>query len=235
VSVPAAPPPPRSAGARYFAWLYGEPGARDGVAALLAIEHEIMTGARGELDHTVAHARLAWWQEECARLHAAQPLHPAALAARDAFLAAGLPAPDLRRLPEFAAAKLAYSSLGREATAEAAAQDAARWTEALFLPLVALSAAVGRVDTGTAAAELRALGVALCTHEQLQDSTTRAALHTALAALPPALRAALRALIVWSTIALRPVAASRGALLAENWIAWRAARTAAPPAPRSAG
>lgn len=235
MSVPAAPPPPRSAGARYFAWLYSKSAARDGVAALLAIEHEIMTGARGELDHAVAHARLAWWQDECARLHAAQPMHPAALAARDAFLAAGLPPPDMRMLPEFAAARLACASLGRETTAGAAAQDAARWTEALFLPLVALSAAVARVDTGTAAAELRALGVALCTHEQLRDEATRTALRTTLAALPLPMRAALRALIVWSTIALRPVAVSRGALLAENWIAWRAARAAAPPAQRSAG
>lgn len=231
MSTPAVPPPPRSAGARYFAWLYSAESARDGVAALLAIEHEVMTGARGELDHSVAHLRLAWWQDECARLCAAQPMHPASLAARDAFLAAGLPAPDLQSLPEFAASRLAYASLGRGPDGEASAQDAARWTEGLFLPLAALSAAVARVDTRAdtpaAAAPLRTLGIALGTHEQARDDATRAALRTALDALPQVLRPALRPLVVWSTLALRPVAASGAGALAENWIAWRAARAAA--------
>lgn len=227
MTLPAVPPPPRAAGARYFAWLYSPASARDGVAALLAIEHEVMTGARGQLDHSVAHARLAWWQDECARLLAAQPAHPAAIVALDAFRAAGLAAPDLRALAELAAARLAHASLGRTATDEAAAQDAARWTEGLFLPLAALSGAASGLDTVAAAGEPRALGSALCRHEQAPTDATRAALRSALAALRGTPRAALRGLVVWSTLALRPAAASHGAALAENWIAWRAARAAA--------
>jgi len=227
VTLPAVPPPPRTAGARYFAWLYSPANVRDGVAALLAIEHEVMTGARGELDHSVAHARLAWWQDECARVLAGQPAHPAAIIARDAFLAAGLPAPDLRALAELAAARLAHASLGRAATPESAAQDAALWTEGLFLPLAALGCAAGGLDTGAAGGALHALGIALCTHEQAPDEATRATLRSALAALPGMQRAALLGPVVWATLALRPAATSRGAALAENWIAWRAARTAA--------
>jgi phytoene synthase len=227
VSTTAAPPPPRSAGARYFAWLYSAEKVREGVSALLAIEQEILASASSGLDHSVAHARLAWWQDECARLRAAQPVHPASLAARHAFLAVGLPAPDLASLADLAAARLAYASLAREATSEASAQDAARWTEGLFLPLAALSGAAVGIDTGVATAQLRALGIALCTHERTPGAATRAALRTALASLPGALRPALRALLVWSTLALRPAAPTPGTALADNWIAWRAARAAA--------
>jgi hypothetical protein len=220
---PSGSPPPGS-GARYFAWLYAPAGARTGIAALFSIEHEIMTGARARLDHSVAHARLAWWQEETQRLRASIPAHPAAQALRNACLAAGLPAPDLCALPELAARELARHSLGRgPATAEDAAQDAALWTDGLFSPYAALAA--GGAGIGSYAA---ALGRALHEHEHMATDRSRSALEAQLRALPGHLTPALRGGIVWASLALRPprAAADRREALAQNWIAWRAARRA---------
>lgn len=60
---------------RTLAWLYS--AAERGVLATLAgIEREIGASLAPALDHHVAHTRLAWWREECARCVAGRPLHP---------------------------------------------------------------------------------------------------------------------------------------------------------------
>lgn len=224
MSTPAVVPPPRSAGARYYAWLYAPAAAREGTAALLAIEHEIMSSARSGLDHSVAHVRLGWWHEEAERLCAAGPLHPATLALRNLFLTAGLPPPDLRSLPELAARRLARQTLGRgPVPEEEVSADATLWAEGLFRPLAALAAP--RSDDIEPAVNL---GRTLHAHELAPTASTHAALREALRALPAALTAALRGGVVWATLALRPprAGAARGEAFAENWAAWRAARRA---------
>lgn len=228
-------PPPRTAGARYYAWLYTPAAARDGSAALLAIEHEIMASARTSVDHSVAHVRLDWWQEETERLCAAVPVHPAAIAAREAFLAAGLSAPDLRPLPELAARALAQATLARELSSEDVSDDAALWAEGLLRPLAALAFAFGAVPPGAAPSRtasdegtVTALGRALHAHERAPTTGTHVALHEALRALPAALAPSLRGVVVWATLALRAPrsGATRAGYFAENWTAWRAARRA---------
>lgn len=217
-------PPPRAAGARYYAWLYTPANARDGAAALLSIEHEIMAGIRPGLDHSVAHSRLGWWQEETERLNASMPQHPAALAARNGFLAAGLPSPDLRALPELAARELARRTLGRgPATADEASAEAILWAEGLFRPFARLAAQGAGVD-----ASAIALGRALHAHEHALADPTRSALDSVLRALPVSLTPALCSGIVWASLALRlpNTRATRREALAENWAAWRAARRA---------
>jgi 15-cis-phytoene synthase len=61
---------------RYWAWLYSPPRLRAVLEPLLAMEHEIRAALRPGLDHHVAHVRLEWWREECARYAAGSPVHP---------------------------------------------------------------------------------------------------------------------------------------------------------------
>ena len=69
-------PPPDLSPTRSLAWLYSSTGQRPALAALSALETEIRASLRPGLDHQVAHARLAWWGEECARTAEGRPVHP---------------------------------------------------------------------------------------------------------------------------------------------------------------
>lgn len=68
----------RAAGSttRALACLYATDSERALLAALCALEEEIGTSLRPGVDHQVAHARLAWWREECARCAAGTPAAP---------------------------------------------------------------------------------------------------------------------------------------------------------------
>lgn len=223
MNAPALAPPPRTAGVRFFAWLYAPQALRDATAALLAIEQEITASTRAGLDHSVAHARLGWWQEEAGRLLAASPQHPLTLALRHSFYSASLPPPDLRPLPELATRRLAQLTLGRETDADGEAANATLWAEGLFRPLAALALPAEHDLAGV----LR-LGCALYAHESAPTSATHSALAAALSALPRAFLPPLRGSVVWAALALRPPrpeAAKREAF-AENWTAWRVARHA---------
>lgn len=61
---------------RYWACLYSPPRLRAVLEALLSIEEEIRAALRPGLDHHVAHVRLEWWREECARCARGTPAHP---------------------------------------------------------------------------------------------------------------------------------------------------------------
>ena len=61
---------------RSLAWLYSSTVQRPVLAALLELEREIGASLRPGLDHAVAHTRLAWWREECARSAQGSPAHP---------------------------------------------------------------------------------------------------------------------------------------------------------------
>lgn len=62
--------------ARYLAWLYSTPEQQVVLGALCNIESEIAGSLRPGIDHHVAHTRLQWWQEECARAAQGKPVHP---------------------------------------------------------------------------------------------------------------------------------------------------------------
>lgn len=231
----AVAPPPRTAGARHFAWRYSPEGARAATAALLTIEHEITASTDAKLDHAVAHARLAWWHEECERLHAAQPAHPATRAVRDACYALGVAPPDLTELPAIAASWLADATLARPALAADIDARATRWARALFRPLaqLAVAATPGAIAHATDQAAIERLGTALHAHETVGDAATGEVLRAALRALPAPLAPALRGLVVWSTLALAPAAGATSVSFVEDWRAWRAARGALRTNPRN--
>lgn len=61
---------------RFLAWLYSTTLQQPVLASLCAIEREIGASLRPGADHHVAHTRLEWWREECARCAAGHPVHP---------------------------------------------------------------------------------------------------------------------------------------------------------------
>ncbi|MDE2049781.1 MAG: squalene/phytoene synthase family protein [Gammaproteobacteria bacterium] len=61
---------------RFLAWLYSTRLQQPLLASLCAIEREIRASVQPGLDHHVAHTRLEWWREECARCAAGNPVHP---------------------------------------------------------------------------------------------------------------------------------------------------------------
>jgi phytoene synthase len=140
---PAAPavgaaPPVAAGSARHLAWLYAPATARAGIAALLTLESEIAASTRPGLDHAVAHARLAWWQEEAGELARGRPRHPLGKQLADAFGAAALSPPDLRGLVEVARLDLACAAF--ESQPELA-DYLAQWSQGLFRNLVLLNCA----------------------------------------------------------------------------------------------
>ncbi|HEX3845707.1 MAG TPA: squalene/phytoene synthase family protein [Steroidobacteraceae bacterium] len=61
---------------RFLAWLYATRSQQPVLAALCGIEREVNASVRPGVDHRVAHTRVEWWREECARCAAGKPLHP---------------------------------------------------------------------------------------------------------------------------------------------------------------
>jgi phytoene synthase len=144
---------PDASTARALAWLYAPHTQRPLLAALTAIESEIGTSLEPGLDHRVAHLRLEWWREECARSAAGRPAHPLTRALLDGF-AGREPAPlaGLAGLVDAAVWDLAAATFEtrREVTGYCE-----RWADAIIVPMARFAAP----EIGSAAA--RTLGAAL--------------------------------------------------------------------------
>ena len=70
---------------RALARLYCPPAQQAVFDALLGIEAQIRAGIDRHLEHEVAHTRLGWWREECARLAQGHPVHPLTRTLAQAF------------------------------------------------------------------------------------------------------------------------------------------------------
>jgi phytoene synthase len=145
--------------ARALARLYCPPGEQAVFAALDGIETEIRSGVERALEHEVAHARLSWWREECARLSSGQPQHPLTRALSAQF------APEERGVlsavqgfTDLAAWDLAGARFASRGELQG---YAARWSAAFIAPLAqrALAPAprAAAVALGGALAELELL------------------------------------------------------------------------------
>jgi phytoene/squalene synthetase len=159
----SAVPPVEAGSARYFAWLYAGAARREPLELLLTIEREIETSLRAGLEHHVAHLRLEWWREECARFARGTPVHPATRRLRE--LAGDRAATfDLRGLVDAAAWDLAAAPGDTRAELEGVCD---RWARAMIVPfaLAGAHAPQGSVETETA---LRRAGRALREMEQLR-------------------------------------------------------------------
>jgi hypothetical protein len=204
--------------------LYSPANVRAALAELLALEAEIRTSARPDLDHTIAHVRLEWWQAEAERTLAGAPAHPLTRALRSLLDPQPL---DIRPLVH--SARLEVASL--------AGADEALWQSFFEGSLGTIFSVLGQVLGCTASpATLRTLGGAV---QQLSTERAEppALLSAALRALQPAQQRAMRPLLVWA--ALVGWRSSRGLqvpdesppvglrlAMAQQWVAWRAARAA---------
>jgi 15-cis-phytoene synthase len=265
---------PAPSATRALVQLYCPAAQRALLAALLNIEAEIAASLRPGLDHQVAHARLAFWREECARCAAGHPTHPLT---RALLAACGTPQqrPALRGLGGLVEAATWDLAAATFETRRELSAYCERWAEAIVLPLAQCAA------PGVAPHVARALGAALRETELLcrlapeagagrlrlpldeldaahataaalarppwpsalasrlaqRHRELRTALAAAGGALAPAERPPLRALLVWTALALaqsrraerrlpRALAAGEDQAPLDAWRAWRAARRA---------
>ncbi len=189
---------------RYFAWLYGDARLQALLAPLFGIETEINAALQPALEHSVAHARMAWWAEEAQRLRAGHALHPLSRALLAQWPAAhGAAGPDVSGLVENAAWDLASAPFETR-------RELALYCERWARPVIQLAAAAGAADLPPPIAQQFGLGVgaALCELDMLislpqaarlgrlrlpLDELAAVGVDPAAVAHPPVARGALRA------------------------------------------
>lgn len=118
---------------RALARLYCPPAQAPVLEALLGIEAEIRQALKRGLEHEVAHARLAWWREECARLVGGAPVHPLTRALAGHFGASGHEVlGGVGGLVDLATWDLASATFGSRRELHGYCQ---RWSAAFIVPL----------------------------------------------------------------------------------------------------
>jgi phytoene synthase len=157
---------PELSATRRLAWLYSSAPQRRAMAGLSALEREIGASLRPGLDHQLAHARLEWWREECARSAHGHPTHPLTRELAGLFAQkAGGPLRDLGGLVDTATWDLARATFDTRPELCAYCE---RWSAAMVAPLVRLAA------PGSPFAEVPALGASLREIELLLSLATDA-------------------------------------------------------------
>ena len=147
---------PDSPPTRALAWLYSPAAQRPALALLCALEREIGASLRAGVDHEVAHARLDWWREECARLARGEPAHPLTRELGALFSPTQLVG--VTGLVDTAVWDLAAATFG---TRRELSGYCERWSAAMIEPLAM------RAAPQLAPGSLRELGAALCEIELL--------------------------------------------------------------------
>ncbi len=144
---------PELSATRSLAWLYSPTAQRQAIATLTALEREIGASVRPGLEHQVAHARLAWWREECERTAHGRAAHPLTRELTAIFAAVGAEA--LAGLPGLA--DTAQWDLARAtfATRRELSAYCERWSAAVIVPIMQLAA------PGMSLPQPRALGTGL--------------------------------------------------------------------------
>jgi len=220
-------PEPAAGSIGYFTLLYTPRERRAAVRTLLALADEIGAGVIRQLDHGLAHARLTWWRQEAQRLAAGSPAHPWLIAWRRE----GAAPLDVAALIDAAAIDLASEHL--------AASRARQLPQSRFVLTAALLSA--GTPTAVLIAQrhdlLAALGLRVdaLEHPAAVDPQPIERLR-----VDPILQPVLAPLLVWAALAARQarrrerraaaqsstIAAPAVDALADNLIAWHAARAA---------
>lgn len=138
---------------RRLTWLYSSTVQRPALATLSELEREIGASLRPGLDHPVAHARLAWWREECVRTVQGSPAHPLTRELAALFAPFG-PVP-LAGIAGFVDTAVWDLSCATFDTRRELTGYCERWSAAMIAPLVSL------VLPDAPAAQARTLGVNL--------------------------------------------------------------------------
>src|SRR5579863_4993895 len=239
---------------RALVWLYTPAAQRETFAALCGIEAEISASLNPRIEHQVAHARLAWWGEECARTALGAPTHPLTRA-----LGASLAGADLTALAGLAGFVATARWDLAAATCETRAQLGAycqRWAHAMITPLVpsTLGAAASRLGATLHEIQLLAHLAAASAAPQdlarppwphglvrvlrLRHQQLRAELAAGVGELPRLNQPTLAGLLVWARLAAAHSQRSERALPhaleprdhhgpLDSWRAWSTARRAA--------
>lgn len=135
-----APPPALLRSERELLWRFAPASQRDVLRALFGIEQEVEQSLAPGLDHSVAHARLNWWQEELQRLVDDRPRHPLTQSLAAANRARGERPPDLTGLVTCATIDLACLAFETRADLDSYLQASAN---ALFAGITGMSPAWG--------------------------------------------------------------------------------------------
>jgi len=218
VSDARAPTPPAAGSHRYFTLLYTPAALRDELSTLLALADEIGSDPPASADHSVAHVRLEWWRHEAERFARGEPQHPwlrSLLAQYPATVSL-----NLLGLVEAAAIDLATRTLS--------SQHGNALQRALFeLAASALCSQPLPTQLQTTIGELGAVTHRLEHDPTDQQARDQLALH--LHRIGDTAQPQLAPLLVWLALAARRPHQRAGLLdsLADNLIAWRAARRAA--------
>jgi phytoene synthase len=199
--------------ARELAWLYSPPPQRAALATLCTLEAEIGARLDAGLDHEVAHARLAWWREECARTVDGQPTHPLTRELAALFAAVDRsPLAGIGGLVDTAVWDLAAATFESRPELTAYCE---RWSAALIEPLVRLA------EPQLPPAQARTLGVSLRESELLLTLAADARLGRLRLPLDELERAG----VAPESLAQPPWTPPLAALLQERYRAVRAALT----------
>jgi 15-cis-phytoene synthase len=151
------PDRPELPATRALARLYSLPPQRAVLEAVSAIEAEIGASIRPGLAHEVAHARLAWWRDECTRCVQGRPQHPLTRA-----LMASLPGrldllAGLTGLTDTATWDLAQATFDSRRELAAYCE---RWSAAMIAPLLG-AAGADAATAGSIGVPLRELELLL--------------------------------------------------------------------------
>lgn len=117
---------------RYLASLYSLPTEGLVLDLLFGIESEIVASVQSRLDHNVAHARLQWWREECARVARGTPAHPLTRELVTEF--ADLPADVLAGLAGFVDVAVWDLAAATFETRRELTAYCERWADAMIVP-----------------------------------------------------------------------------------------------------
>jgi phytoene synthase len=142
--------------ARDFALLYSPASQRAVLEALFGIEREIGESLRPGMDHQVAHSRLQWWREECARASDGHPVHPLTRTLVDALRSA-TPLPALRGLSGFVDVAIWDLASATFETRKELTAYCERWASAMIEPLADAKSALIWRTIGAAMREIELL------------------------------------------------------------------------------
>jgi phytoene/squalene synthetase len=137
-----APIEPSLTSERELLWRFAPHSQRDWLQNILQIEHEVCTSLRSNLEHSVAHTRLDWWQDELQRLSQHAPRHPLTQAIARHALQRGIAPPNLSALAEGCRIDLARLAFETRTDIESYLHG---WSQSVFQAATGQSAPWGRV------------------------------------------------------------------------------------------
>lgn len=125
---------------RELLWRFSPASQRAWLHDLLQIEHQVQWSLRPQLEHSVAHTRLSWWQDELRRLASGAPRHPLTQSLAQQAATRGDAPPNLGALAEGCQIDLACLAFETRADLDSYLHG---WSQSLFQAATGQPAAWG--------------------------------------------------------------------------------------------